>query len=71
MVQADMLGEACWLGSSNIANEPFYNSHGFMAVGEAIIGDDDPDWHDAPVIVQIVRISCRSHRIPNTDGSVL
>ncbi|KAJ2914548.1 hypothetical protein MD484_g5882, partial [Candolleomyces efflorescens] len=51
---ADMLGEACWLGSSNIANEPFYNSNGFYAIGEAIIGGDDPNWHEAPVIVQIM-----------------
>jgi hypothetical protein len=65
-----MFGEACWLGSSNIANEPFYNSHGFYTVGEAIIGNDDPNWHEAPVIVQIVSISRQSHHQAKTDAFV-
>ena len=50
-----MLGVACWLESSNIINEPFYNSHGFKTVGEAIIGDDNPTYHGKPFPVQIVR----------------
>ncbi|EAU84636.1 hypothetical protein CC1G_00155 [Coprinopsis cinerea okayama7 len=51
---ADILGVACWLESSNIANEPFYNSHGFKSVGNAVVGDQNPDWGEKPVIVQIM-----------------
>ncbi|TFK28898.1 hypothetical protein FA15DRAFT_664997 [Coprinopsis marcescibilis] len=51
---ADMLSVACWLESSNVANEGFYNSHGFYTVGEAAIGDDDPTWKGQPVIVQVM-----------------
>lgn len=32
-------------------------SHGYMIVDEVIVGDDNPDWHDAPVVIKIVRIA--------------
>lgn len=40
--------------SSNIVNEPFYNSHGFKAVSDVIVGDDNPAWNKDPVDVQVV-----------------
>ncbi|KAH6915065.1 hypothetical protein BKA70DRAFT_1420014 [Coprinopsis sp. MPI-PUGE-AT-0042] len=43
---ADSLETACWLESSNILNEPFYNSHGFKTIGEAVIGDQNPTWRE-------------------------
>ncbi|TEB35776.1 hypothetical protein FA13DRAFT_1378282 [Coprinellus micaceus] len=51
---ADLLGDACWLVSSNIVNEPFYNSHGFKAVSDVIVGDDNPAWNKDPVDVQVM-----------------
>ncbi|KAJ2914545.1 hypothetical protein MD484_g5884, partial [Candolleomyces efflorescens] len=51
---ADLMGRACWLISSNTANEKFYNSHGFQTVGEAVLGTDNPDWHESPVRVQVM-----------------
>ncbi|KAH6915066.1 hypothetical protein BKA70DRAFT_1257881 [Coprinopsis sp. MPI-PUGE-AT-0042] len=51
---ADILDTACWLESSNALNEPFYNSHGFKTVGEAVIGDHNPSWHEKPFPVQIM-----------------
>jgi hypothetical protein len=53
-LKADVVGRACWLVSSNISNEGFYNSHGFKSVGEVVLGADNPDWHEGPVRVQVV-----------------
>ncbi|KAF8165511.1 hypothetical protein B0H34DRAFT_241977 [Crassisporium funariophilum] len=57
---ADLMGQATWLQSSNIDNTEFYNSHGFVTVGKAYIGDDNPEWHGGPVIVSIMVRECRS-----------
>ncbi|KAF4619343.1 hypothetical protein D9613_005109 [Agrocybe pediades] len=51
---ADYYGQATWLKSSNIRNTDFYNSHGFLTVATATIGDEDPDWQEWPVIVSIM-----------------
>ncbi|KAJ3525237.1 hypothetical protein NMY22_g10662 [Coprinellus aureogranulatus] len=53
---ADLLGDACWLVSSNIANEGFYNSHGFKGVSDIILGDNNPAWDKDPVTVRLVSI---------------
>jgi len=64
-----MLGEACWLVSSNIKNEGFYNSHGFRSVKDMEFGDAEK-----PIIVQLVSslLACldfdpNTHH--NSDGS--
>lgn len=51
---ADLSDRACWLQSSNTANEPFYNSHGFVTVGETLLGDDNPRWDGDPIPVQLM-----------------
>ncbi|KAF9568932.1 hypothetical protein CPC08DRAFT_757143 [Agrocybe pediades] len=50
----DYYGQATWLKSSNIRNTDFYNSHGFLTVATATIGDEDPDWQEGPVVVSIM-----------------
>ena len=32
----------------------FYNFHGFVAVGEAYLGEGNPEWHNDPIVVQVV-----------------
>jgi len=54
--QADTRGQATWLSSSNI-NEKFYNSHGFVTVGETTLGDNNPNWGQDPIAVKFVRKS--------------
>lgn len=54
LLQADTQGRASWLVSSNISNEPFYNSLGFSTRANVILGDDNPTWHKPPVVVKIV-----------------
>lgn len=57
MVQADALGERSWLKSSNLGNTRLYNKHGYMKVGELVLGEDNPTWTKDPVVVQVVRTS--------------
>jgi GNAT superfamily N-acetyltransferase len=51
---ADAQGRAAWLISSNINNTEFYNSHGFMTVGTYVVGDENPEWHEIPVVISIM-----------------
>ncbi|KAF8969471.1 hypothetical protein BDZ97DRAFT_246528 [Flammula alnicola] len=51
---ADALGQASWLHSSSVINDGFYNSHGFETVGKIYLGDDNPEWHQEPVLLQIM-----------------
>ncbi|KAF9482926.1 hypothetical protein BDN70DRAFT_874339 [Pholiota conissans] len=51
---ADERSKAMWLLSSNILNEPFYNSHGFETVGTFYVGEGNPEWTKKPIPVQIV-----------------
>jgi len=53
-LQADAQGRAACLASSNILNTQFYNSHGFKTVGEVYLGDDNPEWHQEPIILRLV-----------------
>jgi len=51
---ADITGQASWLTSTNVRNTQFYNSHGFETVGEVVLGDQNPTWRRAPVLVKIM-----------------
>ncbi|KIM46361.1 hypothetical protein M413DRAFT_441453 [Hebeloma cylindrosporum] len=51
---ADAQGRAAYLSSSNVLNAGFYNSHGFKTVGEVYLGDDNPEWHQEPIILRLV-----------------
>lgn len=53
--QADAQGRAAWLTSSNAANVPFYNAHGFRTAGVVYLGADDPTWGRPPVRFDVVR----------------
>ncbi|KAI0811107.1 hypothetical protein BC629DRAFT_1030619 [Irpex lacteus] len=52
--QADAHGQSSWLMSSNINNTGFYNSLGFMAAADVLLGDNDPDWNAPPVVIKIM-----------------
>lgn len=48
-----------WVGNSDVdVNTPFWESLGFVAVHDVVVGEDDPTWHDGPVHTLIVRF-CR------------
>ncbi|KAF9006553.1 hypothetical protein BDQ17DRAFT_1351943 [Cyathus striatus] len=51
---ADLRAKDTWLISSNILNTAFYESHGFKGVADIVLGDDNPVWHEAPVIVKLM-----------------
>ncbi|KAJ8518206.1 hypothetical protein ONZ45_g4728 [Pleurotus djamor] len=52
---ADASSHASYLYSSNVAaNTKFYMSHGFLPVAEIFAGDDDPEWDNPPVAVQLM-----------------
>ncbi|KXN89609.1 2-amino-3-carboxymuconate-6-semialdehyde decarboxylase [Leucoagaricus sp. SymC.cos] len=50
----DMTNQATWLKCTNEKNTGFYISHGYTVVDEAVVGDDNPDWHGAPVVIKIM-----------------
>jgi GNAT superfamily N-acetyltransferase len=52
--QGDITDQAIWLKSTNEKNTGFYMSHGYTVVAEAVVGDDNPDWHGEPVVIKIV-----------------
>jgi len=60
---ADAQDRAAWLISSNNGNTAFYNSHGFFSAGEVILGNDNPTWNQAPVIVPVMIRERKSLRI--------
>ncbi|KAJ8454506.1 hypothetical protein ONZ45_g19279 [Pleurotus djamor] len=52
---ADASSHASYLYSSNVAaNTKFYMSHGYLPVAEILAGDDDPEWDNPPVAVQLM-----------------
>ena len=53
---ADEEDRAIFLLSSNIANNDFYNSHGFVAVSDFSLGDNNPTWEKEPVVLTLVSI---------------
>ncbi|KAF9482928.1 hypothetical protein BDN70DRAFT_990714 [Pholiota conissans] len=70
---ADERSKAMWLLSSNILNEPFYNSHGFETVGTFYVGEGNPEWTKKPIPVQIMvrepknKSETRTMRRPDTN----
>lgn len=53
--QADRQGRASWLLSSNPKdNRALYNSLGFWTVAEYLLGEDDTEWKEKPVKMDIV-----------------
>ncbi|KIP05678.1 hypothetical protein PHLGIDRAFT_487418 [Phlebiopsis gigantea 11061_1 CR5-6] len=50
----DRTNRSCWLGSSNTVNRGFYRSLGFEIVHTFQLGDDNPDWHEKPVLFDIM-----------------
>jgi hypothetical protein len=52
-----MTDRAIWLQSTDEKNTSFYLFHGYKVVDTVLIGNDNPDWHNAPVVIKIVRIA--------------
>ncbi|KAF5326698.1 hypothetical protein D9619_004498 [Psilocybe cf. subviscida] len=52
--RADEESRSCWLASSNVANDGFYNSHGFFAAVSFFVGDENPECSKKPVLLQIM-----------------
>ena len=61
--QADAEGRAMYLGSSNIANTFFYESHGFVEVASFLLGEDNPTWKEPPVKMLVVSQSVGLEKI--------
>ena len=53
---ADTRGRDVVLFSSNIANVPFYYGLGFKTIGQVVLGNDNPTYEGAPVLVDLVHI---------------
>lgn len=53
--QADAQGRATAL-TTNLLNTGFYNSLGFVEKGRILLGDNNPTWHEPPVVLLVVRI---------------
>ncbi|KAJ3518078.1 hypothetical protein NLJ89_g94 [Agrocybe chaxingu] len=51
---ADVMGQTSWLTSSNVANTEFYRIHGFKTIADIVLGDDNPEWHEQPVVVKLM-----------------
>jgi len=64
---ADVTNQAVWLQSTNERNTNFYISHGYRIVDEAVVGDNNPNWHGAPVIIKIMAREPRPQRAARTD----
>lgn len=43
-----------WLHTSNPDSIRFYQSRGFRSVTRVVVGDQDPNWHDIPVTINIM-----------------
>jgi GNAT superfamily N-acetyltransferase len=59
--QAESQGRSTWLMSSNVANNGFYNSHGFLTKAKIAMGSDNPTWDRPPIVVCLVRLSSLEH----------
>ncbi|TFK71807.1 hypothetical protein BDN72DRAFT_957825 [Pluteus cervinus] len=53
---AKLTHKAIWLHTSNPAHHRFYETHGFRRVARLVIGDQNPNWHEPPVITYILSL---------------
>ncbi|KZT74806.1 hypothetical protein DAEQUDRAFT_719987 [Daedalea quercina L-15889] len=60
--EADSHGRCTWLISSNYVNTVFYEGLGFVPVREIILGDENPTWNKAPVVMLLM---VREPQIPD------
>jgi len=51
------VNQGIWLHSSNRETSDFYRRHDFNAIAEVLLGDQNPTWRQAPIIVEIVSIT--------------
>ncbi|KAI0796888.1 hypothetical protein C8Q75DRAFT_802560 [Abortiporus biennis] len=52
---ADEQGRECYLVSSNVKNQHFYNQLGFHGVASFELGAENPTWKEVPIIIELVR----------------
>ncbi|KAJ8502769.1 hypothetical protein ONZ45_g11458 [Pleurotus djamor] len=50
----DSASQASYLESSNAATTSFYMYHGFLPVADILVGEDDPEWTEDPLVVKLV-----------------
>ncbi|KAF8914156.1 hypothetical protein CPB84DRAFT_61817 [Gymnopilus junonius] len=50
----DSLVRAVWLQTATHQNVLFYKLFGFEVLGETVLGDDNPEWHQDPVILRLM-----------------
>jgi len=50
----DKLGKTTYLISSNVVNDEFYQSHGFVTIATAPIGEGNPTWKGPTIPVQLM-----------------
>lgn len=62
------MGRTTWLMSSNIEVPGFYESFGFRSVATITLGEDNPTWTEAPVVMPVVRLmTTTSMEMQRTD----
>ncbi|KZT73058.1 hypothetical protein DAEQUDRAFT_504852 [Daedalea quercina L-15889] len=66
--EADKIGCASWLLSSNVANTPFYKSCGYVVVKEVLLGENNPTWMEPPFPV-LIMARAASSQTWNTVGT--
>ncbi|KAH8118698.1 hypothetical protein DFH11DRAFT_1568734 [Phellopilus nigrolimitatus] len=54
LFQADIHRHSIYLFASNVANVAYYESFGFTTIALVTLGDDNPAWHDPPVLVPLM-----------------
>jgi len=52
--EADRRSLSTCLCSINVANTGFYNSLGFLTAKHIFIGEDNPAWHEPPVVIDLM-----------------
>ncbi|KAL4249110.1 hypothetical protein ABKN59_005787 [Abortiporus biennis] len=57
---ADEQGRECYLVSSNVKNQHFYNQLGFHAVASFELGAENPTWKEVPIIIELMIRPTRS-----------
>ncbi|KAF8663375.1 hypothetical protein AX16_000950 [Volvariella volvacea WC 439] len=51
---SNLTSRAIWLRSTKPENLRFYEKRGFRVASSVVIGDQNPEWHEAPVIMHIL-----------------
>ncbi|KAH9950511.1 hypothetical protein B0H21DRAFT_723642 [Amylocystis lapponica] len=64
-IAADAQARATYLLSSNLESTEFFKSLGFSTISEVTLGEDNPTWDKASIIIQVM---VREPRAPSIDA---